>query len=226
MDGDEIESPSVKLMDARIATPHAGSSRPTAPAARRTALLVSYIAAAATLIVIGGYLTVGLIARGAPKDPVIALPAGPFGTSQDIPASFGVVAIEHVEMVNGLAAKDVAGVTHGVSGFVAANKVQVQAALTLTNLLDHPISYDPRQFRLLVGKDKKPIDEVQSNLRPGTLQPNASIDSQLKFVAPRNGSKLWVEFSDPGRAKPILIDLGRTGKTPAGAFAGFHRGHK
>ena len=189
-------------------------------------MLVGYIAAAVALVIAGGYLTVGLVSRGAPEDPAIALPKGPFGTSQDIPASFGVVAVEHVEKINGLGAKDLAGVTHGISGFVAPNKVQVQASVTMTNLLDHPIAYDPRQFRLLVGAKQKPIEEVQSNLRPGTLQPDASIDSQLKFVAPRNGSKLWIEFSDPGRAKPILIDLGRTGKTPTGAFDGFHAGHR
>jgi hypothetical protein len=213
-------------MDAHIATPHSGGRRSSEPTVRRTAPIIGYIAAAIALVLIGGYLTVGLIARGAPKDPVIALPPGPFGTAQDIPASFGVVAVEHVEKINGLGAKALAGVTHGISGFVAPNKVQVQASVTLTNLLDHPITYDPRQFRLLVGKNKKPLNEVQSNLRPGTLQPDASIDSQLKFIAPRDGSKLSIEFSDPGRAKPILIDLGRTGKTPAGAFDGFHRGHK
>ena len=213
-------------MDARIASPQRSVRPASGPAVRRTAPLLGYIAAAVALVLIGGYLTVGLIARGAPKDPVIALPPGPFGTAQDIPASFGVVAVEHVEKINGLGAKALAGVTHGISGFVAPNKVQVQASVTLTNLLDHPISYDPRQFRLLVGSKRKPLDEVRSNLRPGTLQPDASIDSQLKFIAPRDGSKLWISFSDPGRAKPILIDLGRTGRTPAGAFAGFHRGHK
>jgi hypothetical protein len=224
--GDDSQSSPVKLMDARIATPQAGIGRATDPAPRRSALLVGYLAAAAVLVLAGGYLAVGVVSRGAPKDPTIALPQGPFGTSQDIPTSFGVVAVEHVEKINGLGAKDLAGVTHGISGFVAPNKVQIQASVTLTNLLDHPIAYDPRQFRLLVGKDRKPLNEVQSNLRPGTLQPDASIDSQLKFIAPRDGSKLWVQFSDPGRAKPILIDLGRTGKTPAGAFDGFHRDHR
>jgi len=187
--------------------------------------IFAYLAIAAVLVLVGAYLTAGVISRGAPGDPAVKLPPGPFGTAQDIPASFGVVAVEHVDKLNGLGAKDLAGMTHGISGFVAPNKVQIQASVTLTNLLDHPINYDPRQFRLLVGKNKKPLDEVQSNLRPGILQPDASIDSQLRFVAPRNGSKLWIEFSDPGRAKPILIDLGRTGTTPAGAFDGFHRGH-
>ena len=174
-----------------------------------------YVAVAAALILVGGYLGLGVLSDRAPKDPVIALPKGPFGTSQDIPASFGVVAVEHVEKLNGLTAKDVAGATHGISGLVAPNKVQIDAS----------IKYDPRQFRLLVGADKKPIDELQSSLRPGTLQPDASIDSQLRFIAPRNGSKLWIQFRDPGRAKPILVDLGRTGVTPKGAFAGFHAGH-
>jgi hypothetical protein len=213
-------------MDARIAPHEAGLRRTTEPVARRTALLIGYIAGAVALVLVGAYLAVGVVSRGAPKDPVVALPAGPFGTAQDIPASFGVVAVEHVEKTNGLTAKDLSGATHGISGFVAPDKVQVQASVTLTNLLDHPIAYDPRQFRLLVGRQRKPIDEVRSNLRPGTLQPDASIDSQLKFVAPRDGSKLWIEFTDPGRAKPLLIDLGRTGKTPANAFDGFqhHKG--
>lgn len=213
-------------MDARIATPEIRTRRPAEPAARRTAAIAAYVAAVVVLVLAGGYLAVGVVSRGAVDDPVLALPAGPFGTSQDIPVSFGVLAVEHVEQLNGIGARAVAGATHGISGLVAPDKVQVQASVTMTNLLDRPIAYDPRQFQLLVGRDRKPIDEVRSNLRPGTLQPGASIDSQLKFVAPRTGSKLWVRFSDPGRATPILIDLGRTGTTPEGAFDGFHRGHR
>ncbi len=213
-------------MDAPIAARQTGIARAAASGARRRTPVAAFVGVTAALVVLGGVLTAGVISQGAPQDPAIALPKGPFGTSQDIPASFGVVAVEHVEKLNGLTAKDVAGATHGISGFVAPDKVQVDASVTMTNLLDHPVAYDPRQFRLLVGAKQKPIEEVQSNLRPGTLQPDASIDSQLRFVAPRNGSKLWIEFRDPGRAKPILIDLGRTGKTPAGAFDGFHAGHR
>ncbi len=64
---------------------------------------------------------------------------------------------------------------------------------------------------------------MRASFRPGTLQPNASISGQVKFIAPRTGSRLWIEFTDPKRAKPLLIDLGRTGKTPDNAFDGFHR---
>ena len=178
------------------------------------------------LAVAGAVIAANIIAAGAPATPAPQQLPGPFGTAQDIPTSFGVVAVEHAEKINGTTAKELGGNTHGISGFVAPNKVQVQASVTLTNLLDTPIAYDPRQFRLLVGADRKPVRSVKSNMRPGALQPDASVDGRLVFVAPRTGSKLWIEFTDPGRAKPLLIDLGRTGKTPPNAFDGFqhHKG--
>jgi hypothetical protein len=175
--------------------------------------------AAAGAVIASNVITAGVPATSAPK-----LLKGPFGTAQDIPTSFGVVAVEHAEKINGTTAKQLGGSTHGISGRVAPNKVQVQASVTLTNLLEEPVAYDPRQFRLLVGKERKPVKTVKSNLRPGTLQPDASIDGRLSFVAPRTGSKLWVEFTDPGRDEPILIDLGRTGRTPPDAFDGFQHG--
>jgi hypothetical protein len=185
------------------------------------ALVLSVVALAAG----GAYLSVGLIGRGAPEPKIPAL-KGPFGTSQDIPTSFGAVAIDNVEKVNGLTAKALSGVTHGISNYVPPNKVQVQASVTLTNLLEAKSqAYSPTQFRLLVGKDKKPVKEVRASFRPGRIQPGANMSGQIKFIAPRNGSKLWIEFTDPKRSEPVLIDLGKTGRTPDDAFDGFHKQH-
>lgn len=191
--------------------------RPRAWNAVAAAVLLATVA----LAVAGAVIASNLIATGVPATPAPKPLPGPFGTAQDIPTSFGVVAVEHAEKINGTTKRELGGSTHGISGFVAPNKVQVQASVTLTNLLDKPVDYDPRQFRLLVGKDRKPVRSVKSNLLPGSLQPDASIDGRLIFVVPRTGSKLWIEFTDPGRAKPLLIDLGRTGKTPPNAFDGF-----
>jgi hypothetical protein len=185
------------------------------------AVVAALLLATFALAVAGAVISASIIATGAPAAPKPKLLPGPFGTAQDIPTTFGVVAVEHAEKINGTTAKQLGGSTHGIAGRVAPNKVQVQASITLTNLLDEPVAYDPRQFRLLVGKNRKPATTVKSNLRPGTLQPDASIDGRLSFVAPRTGSQLWIEFTDPRRAKPILIDLGRTGKTPPNAFDGF-----
>jgi hypothetical protein len=188
-------------------------------------VVVAVVFVTLALAVAGAVLAAGIIATGETQTtltpPVLK---GPFGTAQDIPTSFGVVAVEHAAKLNGTTAKQTGGVTHGISGFVAPDKVLVQASVTLTNLLDEPIDYDPRQFRLLHGPKRTPVAEVRSSVKPGTLQPDAAIDARLNFIAPRNGDKLWIEFTDPGRDKPLLIDLGRTGKTPEGAFDGFNKG--
>jgi hypothetical protein len=185
--------------------------------------LIALVLSVVALAVGGVVISIGLLERGAPQPQVPAL-TGPFGVSQDIPTSFGAVAIDNVEKVNGLTAKALAGVTHGISNYVPPNKVQVQASVTLTNLLNaDTVDYSPTQFRLLVGRKRKPVEDVRASFRPGTLQPNASISGQVKFIAPRTGSQLWIEFTDPKRPKPILIDLGKTGKTPDDAFDGFHK---
>jgi hypothetical protein len=182
------------------------------------ALVLSIVALAA-----GGIgISVGLIERGAPAPKVPDL-KGPFGVEQRIPTSFGAVAIDDVRKINGLTAKDLAGVTHGISNYVPTNKVQVQATVTLTNLVGRTVDYSPTQFRLLIGKKRKPVDDVHASFLPGTLQPTASISGQLKFIAPRTGSKLWIQYTDPKLGKPILVDLGETGRTPANAFDGYHR---
>jgi hypothetical protein len=199
----------------------------TGAALGRTAVkrgpLVALVLSIVALSMGGIAISVGLIEKGTPE-PTVPTLKGPFGTSQDIPTSFGAVAIDNVEKVNGLTAKSLAGVTHGIANYVPPNKVQVQASVTLTNLLNQQtVDYSPTQFRLLVGKQRKPVKDVRASFRPGTLQPNASISGQVKFIAPRTGSQLWIEFTDPKRAEPMLIDLGRTGKTPDNAFDGFHK---
>jgi hypothetical protein len=186
--------------------------------------LIALVLCIVALAAGGITIAVGLIKQGAPE-PAVPVLKGPFGVSQDIPTSFGAVAIDNVEKVNGLTSKALSGMTHGISNYVPPDKVQVQASVTLTNLLQETQAYSPTQFRLLVGKDRKPVKEVRASFRTGTLQPDASISGQLKFVAPRNGSKLWIEFNDPKRGTPILVDLGKTGVTPDNAFDGFHKQH-
>lgn len=189
-------------------------------------LLVAIVAAMASLAVAGAVIGIGVVRQGAPPAgvPEAQLPGGPFGTAQDVPTSFGAVAVENVEKVKGLTGKDMAGMTHGVQSLVKAGKMQVNASITMTNLTDVPVAYSPTQWQLLVGKKKTPVDEVRASIMPGTLQPDAAIDGRLSFVAPAKGEQLWIAFDDPGRAKPILIDLGRIGRqTPDSAFDHFHK---
>jgi hypothetical protein len=188
------------------------------------------LAAVGLLTVLGAVLALTTIVGGRNEPP--PLPDGPFALAEDIPTSFGAVAVEHAEKIAGLGAKQLAGATHGIQNLVPPDKIQVQASATLTNLTLGPVRYAPEQFSLLVGKGSKPdpgqrpIPVQTASIRPGTLQPDAAIDARLSFVAPRSGERLWIAFDDPGRSEPVLIDLGRTQRTPSNAFEGFHRAHR
>lgn len=204
----------------------------TGPATGRhrgwTAAVVALLLGTVALTAVGAVLAAGIVRSGdtPPAGAAAALPSGPFGVSQDVPTSFGAFAVENVQKVAGTTAKELGGKTHGISGKVEPNKQQIQTSVVLTNLTDRPVAYEPTQFRLLVGRDRDPARSVRSSLKPGTLQPSAAIDGRFTFLAPRTGSKLWLEFTDPGRAKPILVDLGKTGTTPDSAFDRFrHGGH-
>jgi hypothetical protein len=81
----------------------------------------------------------------------------------------------------------------------------------------------PAQFRLL-GPDRKPIGGLQKTFHAGTLQPAASVSGQLKYPAPRDGSRRFIEYREAGGAEPVVIDLSPTGAmTPDTAFEHFSR---
>lgn len=183
------------------------------PAAPRTALLTVVSVVSVVALVAAGTVALGI---GGSGDGGSATPAvrqsrpaptpspspesGTFGQSQDVPTTFGAVAIDAVTRVPG-----------------GERSRPMQAFVTITNLLDHPVRYAPRQFRLLAGDARTPVGSLRVGFARGTLQPDASFSGELRFRAPRDGGRLWIEFSD--RGKPILIDLTRTGgRTPDSAF--------
>src|SRR5205085_3930490 len=121
---------------------------------------------------------------------------GLYAVGQSVPTSFGVVAVQSADKIAGLTAKDLAGVTHGIQDLIRPDQVQVQVAVELTNLRNHPVAYTSDQFRLASTKSSTPLSVVATSLQPNALQPKASIDGTLTFVAPRNGARLVVEFRD------------------------------
>jgi hypothetical protein len=200
-----VRVPTIRVMPSTARTPAL-----TRPAVQRAALLaavalVALVAAAAAALAIGGSGG-SETTPPAPRHTAAKKPApGTFGQAQDVPTSFGAVAIDAVSRVPGT----------GRLG-------PMQAFVTLTNLLDHPVGYSPRQFRLLAGEARRPVGSLQVGFAGGTLQPDASFSGELRFPPPRDGGRLWIAFSD--RGKPILIDLTRTGgKTPDRAFESFER---
>jgi hypothetical protein len=199
--------------------------------ARKTALLTVTGAAAVVGVVlaaVGGMLALGMVRTGRDaaalqRDSSLAL-RGPAAIGQDLPTSFGVVAVESMTKSAGPTAKALAGVTHGIQNLVPPNKIQIDATVTLTNTTGRAVRYTPAQFSLYAtrgdkpGSDARPIHLSRASVPPGTLQPQASVDATLTYIAPRNGSKLWISFHDAGRSSPALFDLGRIDRTPPGAL--------
>jgi hypothetical protein len=172
--------------------------------------LGAFIAAVAAMAVVGVVLAVGLLTA-----PAGGHDAGHatqrYGVFDEIPTSFGYVAVEHAETLKGLTAKDLGGATHGIGTFVGRERALVKASVTLRNGPVGPLDYSPAQFRVAAtakdGKVKRyPLSHA--SVRDGVLQPDAALDLSLGFIVPRDGSKLALEFADPGRSQPIVIDLG------------------
>lgn len=122
-------------------------------------------------------------------------------------ASFGSLAIAGVRTLPGLGARALAGVTHFPS-YVPPNQMRVDVAVVLTNRLDRPVRYAPVQFRLRV-RGARPAAAAAGSTAATVLEPRASLEARLEFVLPRRGSTLRLEFRDPGRRRPILVELGR-----------------
>ncbi len=152
-----------------------------------------------------------------------AVPNGPLTAGQGIRTSFGAVAVEYAVRLTGLSSKDLAGMTHGIQSYVPPESAQIQVAVTLANQLDDTQSYGPGQFRLIAGTTEQPAADAKrlsptgSTFKPGTLQPDAAIEGTVSFVVPNERAHLWVEFKDPGRKRPLLVELGRPTVSRPGA---------
>lgn len=183
-------------------------------------LLALVLAVAST----GAVLTARSVAGGAQAEHGHgSVPNGPLTAGQGIRTSFGAVAVEYAVRLTGLTSKDLAGMTHGVKNYVPPGSSQVQVAVTLANQLDKTHAYSPGQFRLIAGTRERPSADAKrltptgATFKPGTLQPDAAIEGTVSFVVPNKGAHLWVEFKDPAKKRPMLVELGRPAVTRRGA---------
>lgn len=163
------------------------------------------VAAILGLAVAGAFVTAGVL-RG--HDEAAPVAKGPFTVADDVPASFGFIAVESVKKMPGLTPRSVASATHAIPGFVPAGKAGLDLAVTLRNTTRQPVVYDPRRFRLQVGSSKALLAPVSASIRRGRLEVGATLDGVLRFVTPAKRQRLRVLFDDPLRKAPTVIDLG------------------
>jgi hypothetical protein len=133
-----------------------------------------------------------------------------FAIGDDVKTSFGIVAVEFIRNVDGVSHRALSGATHGVSGLVEQGHQQIQVAVALTNRTEAPLSYSVRQFQLFVTTAGKAsvLSATAGDLPDGRILPDAGIEGHLDFTIPDTNSALSLHFRDPGRADPVVIDLG------------------
>ena len=191
-----------------------GSTRAPGTARHR---LYAAVGCTAALVLVGGVLATRVTGgedRSTALHPAALVRQNNTDIGRDISTSFGVVAAESVRALGGLGARPLAGVTHGIQNLVRPDQMQVQVLVALTNELSRTVRYAPQQFRLRVGARTRRVLPRGATFHPGILQPRASIEGNVVFVAPRTRAPLVLEFADA--RGPIAIDLGRAtpGRAP------------
>jgi hypothetical protein len=162
----------------------------------------------AVVVLIGLVLGLSMIAGVDPLAPA-AQSAPEYGVGDDVPTSFGFVAIEHATAISGLSDSDVTG-AHGVPGLVEAGTIDVQVAATMTNHTADVLRYTAAQFELL-DADGEPVSLSREPQLPGELQPDAAIDFLLDFVTTTDARPFRVRFRDVLSGEVRLVDLGEVG---------------
>jgi hypothetical protein len=197
----------VSTVDGAVPSRATGYRPGAAPRCRRRPIV---LVVSAVLAVAGVPLAAGL--AGGRDGHVHGTQDGP-GVAQPVRLGFGWLTVTHVEQTAGLTARDLAGMTHGISGLVRSGRVQVQVTVQLANALERSVvRYDPGQFSLLVGDET--VLPATSSLRGGELQPGAAVEGRLGFVVPARGQRLALSFHDPTRAGQVLIGLGSATRAP------------
>ena len=133
-----------------------------------------------------------------------------FRISDDVPTSFGIVAVEFVRGVDGTSHRALPRLTHGVTGLVGSGRQQIQVAVALTNQTREPLKCTVRQFELHVTTSGKTsvLAATSGDLPDGRILPDAGIEGHLDFTLPAAESAISLHFRDPGNSAPVVIDLG------------------
>lgn len=174
------------------------------------------LTAAATLVAVLlaalgiGLHQLGLLTRDGPR---------PHRVGDDVSTSFGIVAVEFVRSVDGVTSRALAGASHGVSGLVDASHTRIQVAVAITNRSARPIHHRSRQFTLLVDRAGRTqaLKPAAGDLPDTRVLPDAGVEGHLDFTIPRKPVHLSLRYRDPGRAQPIVIDLGNYRARPVAA---------
>lgn len=201
---------------------------PTAPVAgsrsdrRAPALSAALVALVVALTALGSWLAASALSGGG-----AGVSGGPARVGAPLQAPFGLVTVTSVDTVSGLAASDLGGMSHGVSGLVGADQQLVQVQLRLSGRDGGRGDFAPSNFHVVRSAGGKPVAPAAGSLSAARLLPGANIEGSLGFVVPRDGSRLSLAVPIAAGKAAALVPLGTAQKGPAAPAQGGdeHSGH-
>ena len=124
----------------------------------------------------------------------------------------GQIQVVEVGEVDGVTHRALAGATHGVKSYVDGDHATIQTSLRLTNSSSSLLSYRETQFQLRVTRRGKStlVGVGAGNLPDTVMTPHSDLAGHLDFTILRRAADLALVYTPAGRARPIVIDLGRT----------------
>ena len=185
----------------------------------RSLPLLLIVAGVALMAVVGAMVGFSVLTT----DPETVQVQPGWGVSDEVPTSYGSFSVREVTQLAGLSAEDLAGVTHGVGDLVPPDKEQVELSLVLTNTSAKPVSYSFEHDFKLITSTGGDVEQLPGLSAPsGKLSGHSSLTTQLRFMAPRDGGALVLQYREPGTRRPVAVLLGATDQAPDGVLDGYH----
>lgn len=145
----------------------------------------------------------------------IALAGAPASDGR-VPTSFGAMWVESSDQINVPQTNNKGNFGMPVMG--APDKVMLEVTVRLANTDKAPVDLTPDRFALRLGPGKAPVSVEGARFDSVRLLPGAVFDARVQFPVEKGGEyQPTLLFDDPGRSKPLTVDLGRTRfQEPAG----------
>lgn len=136
------------------------------------------------------------------------LPAGAPASDGRVPTSFGALWVESSHQIT-LPQTDNKD-NFGMPIMGAPDKVMVEVTVRLANTDKAPVDVTPDRFSLRLGPGQAPISVEGARFESVRLLPGAVFDARVQFPVKGGEYQPSLLFDDPGRSKPITVELGRT----------------
>jgi len=144
----------------------------------------------------------------------IALAGAPASDGR-VPTSFGALWVESSHQIT-LPQTDNKD-NFGMPIMGAPDKVMLEVTVRLANTHKAPIDVTPDAFSLRLGPGEAPISVEGARFDTVKLIPGAVFDARVQFPVTGGEHQPILVFDDPGRSKPLTLELGRAQfQQPAG----------